>query len=286
MKNNMKATIIIQGFLLSVVLNSGNVVAADVMEAEANNTIDTAQNIDSHFSLGANPDILDADIWPWVSISADGDGTNDYYSFNVPAAGVSGVFDIDYGNNAGGSVDTELCLYAANGTVLDGNDDASYVTFGAGGSVHYSDAYLRHVFDAPGTYIIGVGKYNAYCNNLGITGNSLHDGATYVLQVSLSEHGMDSDGDGIADEEDCNSYSDLNPTVMFDGCDTGVANTLVEGGCTIADLAHACSQDATNHGSFSRCVSSVTNDLKRNGDISESDKIMIQSCAAQSNIGK
>ena len=46
----------------------------------------------------------------------------------------------------------------------------------------------------------------------------------------------DSDGDGIPDDEDNCPNSDLSDTVVIDGCDSGVANTLLSDGCTIADL--------------------------------------------------
>jgi len=275
------------GMLFCMTLQSGLVMAADTTEIESNNTIGNAQNIDAHFSLGANPDIQDATVWPWVSISADGDGSQDYYAFVVPAAGVTGVFDIDYGYIEGGSgsLDTELCLYALDGTFLAGNDDSSILD-GAGGSVSGRDSSFTHLFLAPGTYVIGVGEYDTYCNPGGIGGNSPDTGDTYELQISLSQHGLDSDRDGVADNEDCNRYSDLNPTVVFENCDSGVANTLFANGCTIADLLNACADDANNHDGFSSCVSVVTNDLKKNGNISVSGKGMIQSCIARSDTGK
>ena len=148
------------------------------------------------------------------------------------------------------------------------------------------DSYISYAFASPGTYIIGVGEYNVGCNPGGISGNTLDEGDTYELQVSLDWHVVDTDGDGVADDEDINPYSDLNATVVFEDCDSGVANTLLEGGCTIADLVHACADDSVNHGSYASCVAAVTNDLKREGVISGSGKGMIQSCAAQSDIGK
>lgn len=287
MKIYPKRTQAIPGLLFCIALQAGLVMAADTKEIESNNTIGTAQNIDNDFSVGANPDIQDATLWPWVSITADGDGTQDYFAFEVPAAGVTGVFDIDYGYIRGGSgsLDTELCLYALDGTFLAGNDDFDILA-GAGGSVSGSDSGIVHVFAAPGTYVIGVGEYDAYCNTGGIGGNSPDTGDTYELQISLSQHGLDSDRDGVADNEDCNRYSDLNPTVVFEDCDSGVANTLFANGCTIADLLNTCADDANNHDGFSGCVAAVTNGLKKNGDISDSGKGMIQSCIARSNVGK
>jgi hypothetical protein len=268
-----------------------------VAEAEPNNTIDSAQNIDQDFGIGANPDIQDAELYPWVSISATGDDTFDYYSFEVPAAGVTGVFDIDYGYFGDGSFDTKICLYSSDGTLLDSNDD-SYESVGALGSKYDYDSYISYAFAAPGTYVIGVGTYAVDCNPGGLAGQAPEPGNTYVLQVSLSEHVApvppvpppapvaDSDGDGVADASDCNPYSDLNPTVVFESCDSGVANTLYPDGCTLSDYLHACANQADNHGAFSSCVAALTNELKKSGEITDTGNVMIQSCAAQSSTAK
>ena len=275
----------ILAFILCLALAPSAAQATNVTEVEPNNTIGSAQNINDDFSVGANQNILDAEYWPWVSISASGNETFDYYAFEVPAGGVTGVFDIDYGSGFGGIIDTELCLYSSDGTLLASNDD-SYSGYGASGSIHRFDSYISHIFSAPGTYVIGVGRYNTICNPGGMAGATPGAGQTYELQVSLSAHVVDSDGDGVADDVDCNPYSDLNLTVVFEGCDSGVSNTLFADGCTIADLTHACADGTINHGAFSNCMASITKDLMKAGEITGSGKEMIQSCAAQSDIAK
>jgi len=285
MKNHTSLTSSILAFIVCVALATSTAQATNATEVEPNNIIGDAQNIDNDFSVGANPDIQDAEIWPWVSISARNDGTFDYYAFEVPVGGVTGVFDIDYGSGVGGSIDTELCLYASDGTLLASNDDSNSGD-GASGSVSIFDSYISHVFSSPGTYVIGLGEYPTDCNPNGMTGNTPDAGDTYALQVSLSAHVVDSDGDGVADDVDCKTYSDLNPTVVFESCDSGVSNTLLADGCTISDLTHACADDAKNHGTFSSCVAAVTKDLMKAGEITGSGKGMIQSCAAQSDLAK
>jgi len=275
----------IRYLVLVFTLMLGNVIADDVTESEPNNTLATAQDVDSDFITGANPDIANVTTWPWVSISAAGDGSNDYYSFVVPVAGVTGTFDIDYGFAMSGSVDTELCLYAADGSVLDENDD-SPVTTGGRGSAYPLDSYISHTFAAPGTYVIGVGKFDVFCNVGGITGNVLDAGNDYKLQISLSQHVLDADGDDVQDDRDCQPDSDLSQTVMVESCDSGVTNTVFENGCTIADLLVFCADDAKNHGSFNSCVAGVTRNLKKDGVIRDSDAGMLQTCAAQSGVGR
>ncbi|MCP5524142.1 MAG: hypothetical protein H7A46_21600 [Verrucomicrobiales bacterium] len=79
---------------------------------------------------------------------------------------------------------------------------------------------------------------------------------------------------------------DVDATVMIDGCDTGVANVVLDEDtlCTISDLIAECAAGATNHGDFVSCVAHLTNALKKAGLISGADKGAIQSCAAQAAI--
>jgi hypothetical protein len=46
----------------------------------------------------------------------------------------------------------------------------------------------------------------------------------------------DADLDGLADNFDCEPNSNLAPTVVVGGCNSGVPNTLFTSGCTISDL--------------------------------------------------
>ena len=64
----------------------------------------------------------------------------------------------------------------------------------------------------------------------------------------------DADGDGILDCNDACPNSDTTPTIVIDGCDTGVENHLIDGGCTISDIIAECAAEGTNHGQFVNCV--------------------------------
>ena len=94
----------------------------------------------------------------------------------------------------------------------------------------------------------------------------------------------DADLDGVADNIDCEPNSDLSPTVVIGGCDSGVPNTFFSSGCTIADLVNKCAIGAGNHGNYVSCVAQVTNDLKKSGIITGAQKGAIQSCAAKAAI--
>lgn len=94
----------------------------------------------------------------------------------------------------------------------------------------------------------------------------------------------DTDLDGVPDNVDCEPNSDLSPTVIIDGCDSGVPNTFFTNGCTISDLINKCAAGARNHGAFVSCVAHLGNDLKKAGVITGNQKGAIQSCAAHARI--
>jgi hypothetical protein len=94
----------------------------------------------------------------------------------------------------------------------------------------------------------------------------------------------DADLDGVPDDVDCEPHSDLSPTVVVDGCESGVPNTFFTNGCTISDLISHCAAGARNHGGFVSCVAHLGNDLKSAGIITGSQKGAIQSCAAHARI--
>ncbi len=100
---------------------------------------------------------------------------------------------------------------------------------------------------------------------------------------------LDSDGDGIPDDfppqrPDRCPDSILDETVIIGDCDSGVENVLLRGGCTISDRVEICAERAKNHGKFVRCVSKLTNRLKRRGILSGREKGHIQRCASQSDL--
>ena len=60
--------------------------------------------------------------------------------------------------------------------------------------------------------------------------------------TSLFISGADTDGDGIPDADDECPNSDLSATVVIDGCNSGVPNTLFSSGCTVSDLIAECAE--------------------------------------------
>lgn len=97
----------------------------------------------------------------------------------------------------------------------------------------------------------------------------------------------DSDGDGIPDAKDQCKNSNLSDTVVIDGCDSGVKNTLLTrpNGCTINDeIQQIIDAGSKNHGQFVRKVGKLLTRLQRTGVIKPNVKHAIIQCAAQSNI--
>lgn len=94
----------------------------------------------------------------------------------------------------------------------------------------------------------------------------------------------DADFDGVSDDSDECLGSNLAPTVVIDGCDSGVPNTLLASGCTITDLVLECAVGAGNHGAFVSCATRTLNELKKAGIITGEQKEAIQSCASGANI--
>lgn len=116
-------------------------------------------------------------------------------------------------------------------------------------------------------------------------------GATFSLLDAVSLIGMpfvnpDDDNDGIANDLDACPRSRLSGNVLIGDCDTGVPNALSAEGCTLSDQFAACEEGARNHGQYVSCVAHLTNALKKAGVITGKQKGEIQSCAAQSDIGK
>lgn len=161
-----------------------------VDDREPNDGAAEAQDIDGErWSLSFDPNVGDKEAntstsLPHLTIRGTGDGTVDLYAFTVAEAGDRGLFDVDFGRSGGdgAAVDTHLRLFAADGTLLAANDDAS-PSYGRGGSLSGQDAFLEYTFTAPGRYVVEVG---ACCVS------PLPAGGGYLLQVSLAGHPVSS----------------------------------------------------------------------------------------------
>ena len=106
-----------------------------------------------------------------------------------------------------------------------------------------------------------------------------------VAPIELFRAGdLDGDGDGIRDDEDDCLNSDLSSTVFIGDYDSGVENMLLDDGCTISDRIMLCAEYSKNHGRFVSCVSRLSNDLKKDGILSNFDKRDLMRCASRADI--
>jgi hypothetical protein len=108
-------------------------------------------------------------------------------------------------------------------------------------------------------------------------------GAVHVYGIVV-----DSDGDGVPDDQDQFPNSILTPTVIFGDVDTGVENRVNEDGASIADLFDALEPESgwKNHGQAVSSSVKLVKRLLRDGTIDASEAQALRSGVAQSNLGK
>lgn len=194
-----------------------------------------------------------------------------------------------------------VSVFVVSGTFMEGGP----VVFAQGSAPYYTDAQGRFLMpSAPGPPGDLYSQWDLYFDgNLNfdrrlqllwtaISWRSLNLAEAHGVAVDdvLSGHAsapgvpvapLDSDGDGVADDVDACVNSDLSPTIVIDGIDTGVENQLFDDGCTMSDLIGFCVEISEDHGDFVSCVAHLTNDWKKEGVISGKEKGKIQSAAAK-----
>ncbi len=99
----------------------------------------------------------------------------------------------------------------------------------------------------------------------------------------------DTDGDGIGDNADVNDASDLSTYVSMNGLETTVSNQIFASGLTLADMvaeaSNQCLSNANNHGKYVSCVAKALQSMLKQGLITDNEKELLQSAAAQSDTG-
>ena len=145
---------------------------------EPNDSISTAQSINSGFRLESGMNVTDSDRFPHATVIGTGNGTLDFYSFEVQEAGSRAIFDIDETVN----LDSYLQLFNSDGVQLRSSDDANADP----GSSTALDSFIRHTFSAAGTYYVAVGSCCV---------RTVAEGSTYVLHVTLEDATNGGDGD-------------------------------------------------------------------------------------------
>ncbi len=192
-----------EGHGLTNIFDDSRGSASVVREREPNNTPATAHDLElESWSLGYDSNIGDTQdppvntstTIPHITIKGSGDGTYDFYSFEVTTAGARGIFDIDMDFDEQldphGFMDSEVLLLDEYGNVITWLEDAALPTDGDGGKEFLFDPVLEpcleYIFPAAGTYMVAVTKYVAP-----FIWQPPEEGDFYTLQISIENHPVD-----------------------------------------------------------------------------------------------
>jgi len=173
---------------------TGNFGEAVLNGMTGNDSLNVPQDLEiAAWGLNYNADIESSEIIEHLTVKATGDGTNDYYSFDVTDAMISGgaisaIFDIDYGfDYLGGKYDSvwwsgTIRLFDPDGNVI-GYNDYTDPGIGGAGSTTWLDPYVSTGLNEAGTYIIEIANSWWWLGTSGVP-----QGADYELQVSVENH--------------------------------------------------------------------------------------------------
>jgi hypothetical protein len=74
------------------------------------------------------------------------------------------------------------------------------------------------------------------------------------------------------------------PTIIIDGCDSGVKNGVLGNGLQMSDFIYRCAANAKYHWRYVLCVAGLTNSWKKAGLINDKERYAILRCAVKANI--
>ena len=156
-------------------------------------------------------------------------GQTEYFSVSV-GAGETLTVDLDFGRSApGSSVDTEIEIYDASGTLVATIDDSVTDSQPADGSFSNLDPFLSYTALTGGTYFIRIGRY------LGSAGvNNFNGGETFWLTTSVTGHATGqtvSTGDDVINGDNGNDA--LYGMAGNDTLNGGLGNDQLSGGFSI-----------------------------------------------------
>lgn len=98
---------------------------------------------------------------------------------------------------------------------------------------------------------------------------------------SGSEEPADTDGDGVADDEDAYPHSDMQSTIVIGSCNSSVANQHIGNGAFMMDLINEAADQAKNRGGFVSKLANLTNEWKKQKLMSGKEKGRVMECAEQ-----
>ena len=101
-----------------------------------------------------------------------------------------------------------------------------------------------------------------------------------LTSSQMTDIGWFSDADGVPDGVDNCIGSDLQPTVIIDGCNSKAGNDLQANGCTVADDVNQCAIDFANKPLHElACVITRAERLRKAGIITTKEAAGILTCS-------
>jgi len=132
-----------------------------------NNSLGTAINLSSRFSLADDPNIGNPTSTPHVTVQGVGAGATspngDFYRVTINNPGATIVVDVDQAGLTTPLADTYVSIFNSAGQEVAHGDD-SLVSDGAGGSTSTLDSYLTYTFTTAGTYYIQIRSFYGQIN--------------------------------------------------------------------------------------------------------------------------
>lgn len=189
---------------LIIDLNAGTTeyspVASGTHTESSPNTYNSPDVLDpDDFSTAFNANISSSTTIPHLSISGTGDGTFDFYSFEVTAMDIANygtvtvILDID---GAYPAWDSQIFLYDPSDNKIGENDDST-VDSGSAATIGSTtrDSFLQMELSTSGVYTIGIGRFfTSGAASAGggapLSGTPITAGLSYTLHVSY-DHDID-----------------------------------------------------------------------------------------------
>jgi len=225
--------------------------------------------------------------------------------WTVPGEWIEYALDVTAGTY---DIEVRVASLVDGGTLhieFDGNDETGPVTFtSTGGWQNWTTIRVEDVTLHPGMQTmrlaIDAGEFNVNRITIAEPPDADGDGVPdrvdncpSIANSSQADHDGDGQGDvcdddddddGVPDAGDACDLSDLAPTVVIDGCDSGTPNPLGADGCTFSDDIEEAAVAATNHGGFVSQVTRLMSAAKKAGLVGGAEKGAVVSCAARSDL--
>lgn len=150
--------------------------------------------------------------------------------------------------------------------------DGSWVILSSNASGAYAYSFLSYRVDTRDNLAFGSGGSWASYRKPYAMPNRVFGSTTPPI--------IDSDGDGVPDDEDLFPDSDPSQTLVVGGVDLGIDNVALGGGATMLDLLTQAIDGGSNAGQSQSAVSTLLNEWKANGLISGQEKGQITAAVA------